>query len=79
MISFNNIRAYTLYLFEKNFQNMPYSMARDLKYIFKDSDRINPQESRLMPSATPGLIQNIMILWMFILFLISLFILEGIL
>ena len=47
---------------------MPYSMAKDLKYIFKDSDRINPQESTLVPIEATNLIQSIMILWIYFVF-----------
>jgi hypothetical protein len=54
--------AITLYLFEKNYKNMTYSMAKDLKYIFKDSDKIDQKTTSLMPLEIPTIISEIIIL-----------------
>ena len=53
---FSNFRGLTLYLFEINYKNMTFSMRKDLKYIFKDSDKLDQKTSRLMPLEIPNII-----------------------
>ncbi len=62
------IRGITLYLFEVNYKNMTFSIAKDLKYIIKDSDRVDFQSVSLMPKEVPTIISKIIIVWV-ILFL----------